>query len=236
MQAVCSLCGSAHFVAMNTRLNARCAACGSLERTRLLYLYLDKLELPRPGMKVLHFAPEKGLYDAISRVVGGADYMTADIEPRRFGFARSIVKFDMCTDVEKLPENHFDLIIDSHVLEHLRCNIAYILFHLHRSLKKDGWHICVVPFSSGSYEEHFAEISADEATRRFGQFDHVRRFGRDDIEASLGKLLKFNRDFDATRDFPPDVLRRHNIPETSWRGLTPDTVLHLRKYDMRLLG
>jgi len=232
---VCNLCGSTTFTAMNNRPRAKCESCGSLERTRLLHLYLEKLELPQPGMKVLHFAPEKGLYDVISKVVNIADYMTADIDPGRFKFAKNIVKFDICTDVETLPENCFDLIIHSHVLEHVKCNFAYVLFHLHRALKEDGRHICVIPFLGGSYDECFGNIGREEATRRFGQFDHVRRFGRDDIDMSLGKILDFDRDFDATRDFPPESLLKCNIPETSWHGLNPDTVLCLRKYDMRLL-
>lgn len=232
----CNLCGSTCFVAMKNRPNARCASCGSLERTRLLYLYLEKLGLPQPGSKVLHFAPEKGLYDAISKIVDAEDYIVADIEPNIYPFAKNIVKFDLCKDVEGLRDNYFDLIIHSHILEHVKCNLSYILFHLHRALKQDGWHICVIPFSGGSYEECFVNIEAAEATRRFGQFDHVRRFGRDDIDNSLGKILSFDKDFDATRDFPPEILRKYNIPETSWCGLTMDTVLRLRKYDMRLIN
>ena len=232
---VCNLCGCTEFVAMNTRPNVKCVSCGSLERTRLLHLYLSKLQLPQPGMKVLHFAPEKGLYDVILKAVDVGDYKTADIEPGLFPFAKNIVKFDMCSDVEALPENHFDLILHSHVFEHIKCNIAYVLFHLHRSLKEDGWHICVIPFWRDSYEEHTANLSAADAIRRFGQADHVRRFGRDDIDNSLGKILNFDRNFDATRDFPTDILQKYNIPETAWRGLTFNTVLRLRKYDMRLL-
>ncbi len=235
-QAVsCNLCGSTRFVAMKDRPNARCASCGSLERTRLLYLYLEKLGLPQPGSKVLHFAPQKGLYNSISKIVDAGDYTVADIEPEGFPFVKNIVKFDLCKDVETLPDNYFDLIIHSHVLEHVKCNVSYILFHLHRALKQDGWHICVIPFSGGSYEECLANIEAAEATRRFSQFDHVRRFGRDDIDNTLGKILRFDKDFDATRDFPSEILRKYNIPETSWRGLTQDTVLCLRKYDMRLI-
>jgi hypothetical protein len=66
---VCNLCGSTRFVAMNNRPKAKCASCVALERTRLLYLYLCKLELPQPRIKVLDFAPEKGLYDVILKVV-----------------------------------------------------------------------------------------------------------------------------------------------------------------------
>jgi phosphoglycolate phosphatase len=233
---VCNLCGSTSFVAMNNRPNARCGSCGSSERIRLLHLYLEKLGIPQTGMKVLHFAPERGLYNVISKVVNTADYMTADIDPHRFPFAKNIVKFDMCTDMESLPDNHFDLIIHSHVLEHIKCNVANVLFHLHRALKIDGWHICVIPFSSGTYNEDLNDISHEEATRRFGQFDHVRRFGRDDINESLGQILNFDTQFDATKDFPVQILRKYNIPERSWRGLSPATVLILRKSDIKMVN
>lgn len=231
----CNLCGSTRFVDMNARPNVRCASCGSLERTRLLYLYLGKLGLPKPRSKILHFAPEKGLYRAFSKIVGAVDYTVADIIPKNFPFAKKVVKFDLCKDAETLPDDYFDLIIHSHVLEHVRCDISYVLFHLHRALRPDGWHICMIPFLPGSYDECFGKIGTDEATLRFGQFDHVRRFGRDDIDNSLGKILRFDKYFDATRDFPPEILRKYNIPETSWHGLTPDTVLCLRKHDMRLI-
>ena len=232
----CNLCGATRFVSMNNRPNARCALCGSLERTRLLWLYLQKLGVPRPGSRVLHFAPEKGLYDAISRIVDTADYMVADIAPEVFPFAKNIVKFDICKAVETLPDNYFDLIVHAHVLEHIKCNISHALSHLHRALRPDGWHICVIPFLGGSYDECFGSMDPSEAKSRFGQFDHVRRFGRDDIDNSLGRILRFDRDFDATRDFAPEILRMYNIPETSWRGLSPDTVLCLRKHDMRLIS
>ena len=58
-------------------------------------------------MKVLHFAPEKSLYNIISSVVDARDYTTADIEPHRFPFARNIIKFDMCSDANRdgeMPE------------------------------------------------------------------------------------------------------------------------------------
>lgn len=232
---LCNICGSTCFIAMKNRPNVRCASCGSLERTRLLYLYLEKHGLPQPRSKVLHFAPERGLYNLISRIVDSADYTVADIEPNSYSFAKNIMRFDICKDVETLPDNYFDLIIHSHVLEHVKCNVSYVLFHLHRALKEDGWHICVIPFLGGSYDECLGNMEATEATKRFGGASHVRRFGRDDIDNSLGKILRFEKEFDATQDFRPKLLRQYNIPETSWRGLTPDTVLCLRKYDMRLI-
>jgi hypothetical protein len=47
--------------------NRACWSCGSLERERLMWLYLDRHpELLRPGMKVLHVAPEGPLAPRIA--------------------------------------------------------------------------------------------------------------------------------------------------------------------------
>jgi hypothetical protein len=196
-------------------------------------MYVQQIGLNSTS-RVLHFAPEQGLYAKISQIVAPGNYCVADIDPGRFTFAPDARRMDLC-DLDELPENHFDLILHSHVMEHIPCNVAYTLFHLHRGLKPDGHHVCVIPFLPGSYDECFADIGDAERVRRFGQNDHVRRFGRDDVDRHLGSVLDFDRDFDATRDFEPSALLEANIPESTWRGLTVHTVLKLRKKDMRLL-
>jgi hypothetical protein len=196
-------------------------------------MYLQRIGLT-PASKVLHFAPERGLYSKIREIVGPANYHVTDIDPGRFTFAPEMRYLDLCR-LEDLPEAHYDLILHSHVMEHIPCNIAYTMFHLHRSLKHDGTHLCVVPFLPGGYDECFAEIGDAERVRRFGQNDHVRRFGRDDVDKHLGSILDFDHEFDATRDFHPKDLLEANIPESAWSGLTVHTVLKLRRQDMRLL-
>jgi phosphoglycolate phosphatase len=185
--------------------------------------------------RVLHFAPERGLWSLLSKVVAPENYHTADIDPARYKFAGHVKRIDLCDLCGVAPDNYYDLILDVHVMEHVHCNIAHTFYHLHRSLTPEGLHLCAVPFCAGYYEETFYEIGDAERDRRFGQNDHVRRFGRRDIDQSLGSILHFDKEFDATRDFSPERLTEANIPPSSWRGLTPDTILHLRKYDMRLL-
>jgi predicted SAM-dependent methyltransferase len=119
------------------------------------------------------------LFDAISKRIDPSNYVTADIQPERYGFS-DCQYIDLCS-LESWPSNHYDLIIHSHVLEHTPCNIAYTLYHLHRMLSPSGWNICVIPFTSGYWDEKFQNIGDEEKVKRFGQFDHVRRFGRGDI-------------------------------------------------------
>jgi phosphoglycolate phosphatase len=230
----CNICGCMLFGAMKKRKSERCLGCGSYLRTRLLYLYIQHLDIIKKSSTILHLAPERGLYEEISKIVPPSQYIVADYDPSRYSFAKNIQKFDLCHDVEGLPDNHFDLIIHCHVMEHVPCNYSYVLKHLHRSLKEDGWHICVIPFLKGYYDECFAPLSDEEAQKRFGQFDHVRRIGTDDICNTFGRVISIETDFDATKTFSPKVLLEANIPENSWKGLTPNTVLTLRKKDYKL--
>ncbi|WP_202841279.1 hypothetical protein [Luteimonas saliphila] len=228
----CNLCGCRDFVDMNGRKAIRCRDCSSLERTRLLWMYFLEISLPA-GARILHVAPEKGIHDAVSRIHCVDRYTCADIDPGRYAFAKC-EKIDLC-DLDHWPSSHLDLIMHCHVLEHVPCTLAYPLYHLHRMMKPSGRHLCVIPFTSGKYDESFQEISVEERVRRFGQFDHVRRFGNQDIGSHLGKLLRLPEVFDATYNFPEERLREANIPEPHWRGFHISTVLNLGRDDMLLL-
>lgn len=227
----CNICGCEEFVDMNQRKGVRCRSCGSLERTRLFFLYLEKLNIPK-GAKILHIAPEKGVYERL-RSLEGVDYIVADIDPERYSFADDCKHIDL-TDMEKWEDSSFDYIFHIHVLEHIPCNVAYPIFHLHRILKKDGVHMCVIPFLGGHYDESFADIGDEARTTRFGQYDHVRRFGREDIGSHLGKIVRLPATFDATMVFQEEQLQAANIPENHWRGFHIGTVLQLKKHDYLL--
>jgi hypothetical protein len=231
----CNICGGIQFGEINGRTNARCLSCGSYERTRLLFIYLEKLNI-QPDWKVLHLAPERGLFNILSALVLPGNYITADLNPARYLFDSNCRKLNLC-DLDSELSGQYDLIIHSHVLEHTPCPVAYTLYHLHRMLKKDGHHVCIIPFSKGAWDECFDQgLSHEERKKRFGQWDHVRLFGRDDVFLNLGKLLNLPADFDATRLASPDTLSLANIPKSHWYGFHGGTVLVLSKNDMKLLS
>ena len=234
MTTSCNLCGCSEWGDMGVRQGVLCRDCNSVERTRLLWLYLQQLGVDRTT-RILHLAPEKGIYQQLSAITSEKNYVTADFDPNRYRFATNCRPIDLC-NLDGEPSRQFDLILHSHVLEHIPCSIAYVLFHLHRMLTDDGTHLFIAPFMPGRYDECFAELSDEERIARFGQFDHVRRFGRDDIGSHIGQLLRLPDQFDATVDFPPETLRRYNIPEGQWTGFHPGTVLRLRRHDMHLLA
>lgn len=229
----CNLCGGTEWTDMNSRKGVRCASCKSVERTRLMKLWLDKLGLPRPGMSVLHLAPEAGLAAHISGIVGRG-YCPADKDPDRYRHVPNVRQLDLCTGLDDMPRSAFDVIVHSHVIEHVPCNYTAVLVKLNRLLKDDGVHVCSIPFLSGRYDETTAPIGNEEARRRFGQHDHVRRFGTGDIQSSLGMVVRLPETYDATRDFPEEVLLANNIPKSCWRGYTPHSVLVFRKDDFLL--
>lgn len=230
----CNICGGKNFIDMNKRVKVKCEQCGSLERTRLFWMYLKRISIDGKT-KILHLAPERGLYEKFSALCEKGNYVTADLTPNRYPFAPNCRKIDLC-DLDREQSCEYDLIVHSHVMEHIPCNIAYTLFHLHRMLRPEGIHACIIPFLAGKYDECFQEIGDDERVRRFGQFDHVRRFGRDDIPAHLGSVVNVPSSFDATDLFLPDDLRSANIPQNQWKGFHTGTILMLRKSDMRLIG
>lgn len=232
MKSTCNLCGSTKFVDLKTRRLAKCKSCNSLERTRLLWMHLLAANIA-PQARILHCAPEKGLYRALSQYRPEAQYEPADLDPARYDFAAGIRQIDLC-DLDGEPSDHYDLIIHSHVLEHVPCTMAYTLKHLSRMLKPDGLQICVIPFAPGYFDETFANIGAEERTRRFGQHDHVRRIGAEDRHVHVGKIIRLPEHYDAEARFGAKALLRANIPRSMWQGFSISTVLELRKSDYLL--
>jgi hypothetical protein len=233
MKPICNICGSNSFVDMGARKAVKCALCESLERTRVMALLLKKHGVPRPGMKVLHLAPEKGIGMYFLKVVGPENYHARDLDPLRYTFC-SAQRFDLCTDAEQLPDNYYDLIVHSHVIEHIPCNHTMVLLHLHRALSHQGLHICGIPVSSGYYEEECGPLAEDERTRRFGQFDHMRKFGDRDLDQSLGKIFKVPSTYDLSTHFDADELDRYNIPQNVRTGFTPHSIFIFKKEDAKI--
>ena len=152
------------------RDDARCPSCGSLERHRMLWLWLEGSGRELGGIRLLHFAPERCLTQKLRSRVGGG-YVSADL-------ARDA---DVYLDITSLPiaDRALDAILCSHVLEHIPDDGA-AMRELHRVMKPDGWGVFETPVDLG--QDHTDEdptAPEEERIRRFGQHDHVRLYGRD---------------------------------------------------------
>jgi SAM-dependent methyltransferase len=160
---------------MPRRKEAKCPHCWSLERHRLLWLFLkDKTNLfDGTAKSVLHVAPER-CFEPRLRSLLGNEYLTADfLDPR------AMVKMDI-TDIQ-YPDESFDVIICNHVLEHVNDDLK-AMSEFHRVLKPSGWAILLVPISSEKTFEDPSVTDPRERLRLFGQEDHVRRYGPDYVD------------------------------------------------------
>ena len=157
----------------NIRLNALCPGTLSLERHRLLWLYLyretDFLKLP---LNVLHIAPVQAFYKKFT-CFNHWTYITADLYS-----PLADAKVDIC----KLPfeEGYYDLILCNHVLEHIPDH-KQAMKELCRVLKKGGTLIAQVPLDDNrdTTFEDSSVIDPNERSRIYGQYDHVRIYGKD---------------------------------------------------------
>ena len=145
----------------------------SLERHRLLWLYLqNETNFFTKNLKVLHMAPEQCFLD-IFKNLKNLDYTTADLYS-------PIV--DIKADILNLPfeDNSFDIILCNHVLEHIEDDHK-AMTELYRVLKPKGMGIFQIPQDLNlekTYED-FSITSAEERKKHFGQYDHVRVYGKD---------------------------------------------------------
>lgn len=224
----CNICGSTEFTDVNRRKGVLCARCGSYERTRLMKLFIEVLN-PPPETRVLHLAPERGLSAWLRARF--PDYVPADYDLPRYSHIPGIVKIDLCQRDYGLA-GKFDLILHSHVIEHLPVNYAVVLIRLHKMLSREGRHLFSIPIYGESYEESLATLVGEEATRRFGQFDHVRRFSPVDIGSTIGSVFDIPEKYDLLEHFSEAQLRAASVPEDTWGNYTGHSVFCLKPGDL----
>ncbi len=158
------------------RENALCPNCLSLERHRLLWLWLQReTDLFERRPRLLHVAPEVSLMRHFKRLYRGTkgEYVTADLESPLA---------DLHFDIQQipLPDHSFDAVICNHLLEHV-ADDRQALSELYRILRPGGWGVllCPVDYARAETFEDNSITDPKERTRIFGQYDHRRVYGRD---------------------------------------------------------
>ncbi len=155
------------------RPNALSPGTISLERHRLIWLYLQReTNFFKTSAKLLHMAPEKAFMKRLKKLKNLA-YTTCDLESPLA---------DVKTDICDLPfdDASFDWILCNHVLEHIP-NDTKAMQELYRVLKPGGIALLQVPLESNRKEtfEDDSIVNKAERTKVFGQYDHVRIYGKD---------------------------------------------------------
>lgn len=176
----------------------------SLERHRLLWLYLNEetdFFTATAKKKVLHFAPEQAFYK-LFRNQKNLDYTTTDLFS-----PLADVKADICD----LPfeDNQYDVILCNHVLEHIPDDTK-AMQELYRVLKPGGMAILQIP-QDLSRAITFADDSITDQKERakiFGQYDHVRIYGRDYFDKLRSIGFKVIEE-DYTNKIAPELVEKY---------------------------
>lgn len=159
---------------IHPRENALCPNCLSLERHRLIWVYLQQqTDFFKNKKKILHIAPEACFINRFEKIHGNG-YITADIES-------PLAKVKM--DIHQIPfeANTFDVVLCNHVLEHVQDDIK-AMSEIHRVLKPGGFAILQIPFFNPVPDVTFEDHTITDKRERekiFGQDDHVRKYGHD---------------------------------------------------------
>jgi predicted SAM-dependent methyltransferase len=197
----------------------------SLERHRLLWLYLNeetdffksevvsdssftntkRIKLrdaeTNSALKVLHFAPEQAFYK-LFRNQKNLDYTTTDLFS-----PLADVKADICN----LPfqDNQYDVILCNHVLEHIQDDTK-AMQELYRVLKPGGMAILQIPQDLKRATTFADDTITDQKERAkiFGQYDHVRIYGRDYFDKLRSIGFKVIEE-DYTNKIAPELVEKY---------------------------
>jgi len=166
-----------------SRKHSFCPDCKSKERQRHLWYFMltKKKDILTTHTKMLYWAPSFSIDNKISSIPS-IEMTRADINPRRKGIERLDI-----TDIS-FPDNTFDVIICSHVLEHVLDDLK-AMRELYRVLKEGGYSLILVPLYKNQ-QETYEDPSITEPEQRlvhFDQKDHVRRYGFD-LEERLARV------------------------------------------------
>ena len=210
----------------NQRNNVLSPSTLSLERHRLLWLYLQnetdffqsELDSDSPvtqnkriklrkdaetssALKVLHFAPEQEFYKRFKKQTN-IEYTTTDLLS-----PLADVKADICN----LPfeDNAYDIIFCNHVLEHIPDDTK-AMQELFRVLKSGGMGIFQIPQDLSRANTFTDDTIVDQKERAkiFGQYDHVRVYGRDYFDKLRSIGFKVIEE-DYTHKIAPELVEKY---------------------------
>jgi SAM-dependent methyltransferase len=211
----CPCCGwrFRRFEPHRGRQNSRCPRCHAAERHRTLALYLrSRTELFSRPLDVLQFAPEEAIIRVLEK--SRARVTSTDLE-------HPLADHHMDIRALTFGDATFDLILCSHVLEHVWEDRA-AMAELYRVLRPGGVALVMVPYDETSATTREDESVTDpaERLRLYGQENHVRYYGRDLLDRLGGVGFEVTADRFGAK-----------VPDTTFRkyALTANPIFRCEK-------
>lgn len=188
----CPICGyHGPFMNKNNRLRAKCPKCGELERARMAMMVINQIYDDEKASKtdVLHVSPENFLRKHFKKKY--KSYISSDL------YRQDV---DHQFDIQNIPypDNSFDLVFASHVLEYVK-NDRQALKEIKRVLKPEGLAFLPVPILHKKTIDFEERPSNKRIIRETGEdyFDRYREVFR---EVIVYRPEAFNLRFNLTID------------------------------------
>ncbi|HUW14889.1 MAG TPA: class I SAM-dependent methyltransferase [Anaerolineae bacterium] len=211
-KVTCEYCGweGNSFYVMNVpsgnRYNVQCRRCGSMDRYRLLLMYLRQTTgFFSQRARVLDISPAPP-FQKMCLAQENLNYVSIDLSSSLAMIRADITR--LC-----FADDSFDVVICYHVLEHVRDDVRAIR-EVHRVLSPNGLAILQVPISER------LEETVEYGKPREAECGHVRTYGRD------YPLRLRSAGFEVHEDDFAFQLNRETIERY---GVTPERIFVVRK-------
>lgn len=206
----CPCCGG-HFrkflpIGAKYRSSAQCPKCRSLERHRLVLLYLKyKTNFFTKNLKVLYVAPKEILQTKFKKM-SNLDFVSIDLDS-----PLAMIKMDIMN--LQFEDNFFNVILCSHVLEHVKEDLV-AMKELFRVLKPNGWAIIQAPIDyhrKKTFEDPNVILPRDRRCL-FGEENHFRIYGQDYKNRLESAGFKVKAD-DFVREIDKKLINKYSLDE-----------------------
>lgn len=158
-----------------------CPTCYSSDRDRLISLFLNLVFKKQDVKKIMHVAPAPPINNFIERN-SSAKLITVDL------YMPNVTHNLSLTDLSVFPDNNFDVIICSHVLEHIEEHELAVK-ELFRVASTGSVSLMLVPINTSLEHNFEIPIGNDPILRWkfYGQDDHVRLYSQNGFVSLLEK-------------------------------------------------
>ncbi len=188
----CPICGyNGPFMDKNNRLRAKCPKCGELERARMAMLVVNQIYDDNKASEtdVLHISPENFLRKIFKEKY--KSYISSDL------YREDV---DHQFDIQSIPypDNSFDLVFASHVLEYVK-NDRQAIQEIKRVLRPGGLAFLPVPMLHDKTID-FEERPPNKRIIRETGIDYFDRYREVFSEVTVYEPGSFDEKFNLTID------------------------------------